>query len=177
MISLEKEAGIREFRRDEWESVVEALREELKEYGAFLNLLTEQQQLIMCRKAQEVYDYNALIEEQIGRTTELRLSREGLVREFGREIGFEGDATVKRLMVYFPETAQHLLQALIDEIYKTVQNIERRSRQNQMLIKRAMEVTEKVLEILQPRLGVKTYNPKGKVSGGLGEFVYMKASA
>ena len=177
MIALEQNSRMRQFRTDEWESIVDALREELQEYGAFLNLLTEQQQLIMCRKAQEVFAYNALIEAQIIRTTELRLIRERMVRSFAKDIGFEGEATVRALMSYFPEKAQYLLEALVEEVHATVQTIERRSRQNQMLIKRAMDVTEKILEVLQPRSILKTYNPKGKVSGSIGDFVYMEASA
>lgn len=178
MIAPVQIPNVSKFSSDEWEPLVVALREELQEYGALLNLLTQQQNLIIGRNAQGVFEFNDLIDQQIRITHELRAIREQLSARLVESLGIEEPTPLRDILHYFPEKAQHLLQALIDEIYSIVEKTQHRARQNQMLIKRATEVTEKILQILQPKPSIKTYTRKGNVKNEVyGDFSCLKASA
>ncbi len=147
-----------------WESLVDALRLELQEYGGLMNLLDEQQKGILGRDSESLISLNKSIEEQLEITSRSRYEREQLAEYAVQEHELEAEATLSELIPFFPEPARPLLQALIERINAMLERIKHKSGQNRMLLARAYELIEQIMRIVQPRAVTKTYNREGNLN-------------
>ena len=150
-----------------WEAVVEALRDELQEYGGLLNLFEDQQAAILQRRPEVVLEVTASIEEQLKTINELRNHREELVRKSSRTVQTTSDGLVREVISYFPEAVRSLANALVDEVNNLLIRTKRRARQNQMLLVRSIEVSQAILRMLDPGIVSTTYSRKGKLRFGV----------
>jgi len=151
-----------------WESVVEALRDELQEYGGLLNLFEDQQTAILQRRPEVVLEVTASIEEQLNTINERRNYREDLVRRCSRTVvQTTSDGLVREVIGYFPEAVRSLANALVDEVNNLLIRTKRRARQNQMLLVRSIEVSQAILRMLDPGVVSTTYSRKGKIRFGV----------
>ena len=150
-----------------WEAVVEALRDELQEYGGLLNLFEDQQAAILQRRPEVVLEVTASIEEQLKTINELRNHREELVRKSSRTVQTTSDGLVREVISYFPEAVRSLANALVDEVNNLLIRTKRRARQNQMLLVRSIEVSQAILRMLDPGVVSTTYSRKGKLRFGV----------
>jgi flagellar biosynthesis/type III secretory pathway chaperone len=151
-----------------WENLVEALRDELREYGALRNLLDEQQKAIFGRNADKVTEINTLIAQQIEGAAALRGKRESMVAALAASYDLPARAGLLELRKKLPTPAQPLLKALSDEINSMVDVLRHRSRQNQMLLARTCETMERTLRALRPDNFTKTYSARGALALKLG---------
>ena len=147
--------------KTDWESLVESLRMELQEYGGLCVLIEKQQRAILKRNMPEYMGLAEEIETQAAATSGLRAEREQRVREYAESLGQPVDIELKRLIPAFPEEAQPLLNALVDEINNLIGKSSRRAKQNHMLLARAMQYTYELLQQVSPQSQVKTYGAKG----------------
>lgn len=147
-----------------WETVVEALRGELAEYGGLLRLFDEQQKKLFALDATAVSEFVPLIEEQAETAKERRNEREATVRAFAAGRGRAGDRSLRQLLPEFPEAVRPLLQALIDEINHLLHRTRQRSRQNQMMLARLVELHHELVPALRPQAFTKTYSRMGQVA-------------
>jgi len=152
----------------DFNSLVEALRAELQEYGALRNILDDQQKAIFSRDAQRVSEFNETLELQIAATAKLREAREAIQAELVAFHELPKGATVVELSKVFPEKGEPLLKALADQINEMITVLRRRSRQNQMLLARTCETMEQTLRFMRPEAFTKTYSAKGAVALQLG---------
>lgn len=169
---------IAEIPADHWEPLVDLLREELQEYGGFLALLRDQQKAILHHDAEFLTELEEEIEEQVILNQKLRNRRVTLVAEIAEMLGANPECNLKELLPGFPEAAQPMIEALIDEINSIIDRARNNLRQNQMLLSRASQVTEKILGALNPRPSTKVYTRAGNVavkSNGLGSFMHTSA--
>ena len=150
-----------------WEAVVEALRDELQEYGGLLNLFEDQQAAILQRRPEVVLEVTASIEEQLKTISERRNYREELVRKSSRTVQTSSDGLVREVISYFPEAVRSLANALVDEVNNLLIRTKRRARQNQMLLVRSIEVSQAILRMLDPGVVSTTYSRKGKLRFGV----------
>ena len=151
-----------------WESVVDALRDELQEYGGLLNLFEDQQTAILQRRPEEVLAVTVSIEEQLKTINERRSYREELVRKSSRAVvKTSSDGLVREVIGYFPEAVRSLANALVDEVNNLLIRTKRRARQNQMLLVRSIEVSQAILRMLDPEVVTSTYSHKGKLRFGV----------
>lgn len=74
--------------------LIEALRNELKEYGEMLALLDEQQEHVMGRHAERVLDSVARINTQAAVLHQVRAMRESLQRDVARSAGVAEDSAL-----------------------------------------------------------------------------------
>lgn len=144
-----------------WEVLVESLRMELQEYGGLCVLIGKQQRAILDRKMPDYMGLSEEIETQAAATSGLRAEREQKVREFAEGFGKSSDTELKRLIPSFPEDAQPLLSALVDEINSLISKSNRKAKQNHMLLARAMQYTYDLLQQVSPQSQVKTYGAQG----------------
>jgi len=162
---------------EQWESLVDTLRLELQEYGGLINMLDEQQRGILGRDADNLLGANLAIEAQIQATNELRSNRESMVSKLAVVASQDQDSRLSDLVRFFPESARPLVSALIEDCHALVEKIRRRARQNQMLLTRATELTEEVLQALRPQAFTKTYDLRGGVSvakmGQRGDYIQV----
>lgn len=147
----------------EWEALVNSLREELQEYGALLNLLNEQLECIIVQDSEKILELNDSIGEQLESNNRVREEREHLIEEIAHTAGYEDTPSLRRMLHLFPQTAQGLISALIEEVFSAIGKIQYKARQNQMLLMRITQLTEELLQKIFPVEKTSTYSPTGAV--------------
>src|SRR5882724_664067 len=95
--------------------LVSALREELSEYGEMLALLDRQQQLVVARAADEVFQSIGLIKSQGTAIQNARSRREDCREEVAQQLSQTEDAAFVDLIPLLPADYQPLVTALVDE--------------------------------------------------------------
>jgi flagellar biosynthesis/type III secretory pathway chaperone len=146
----------------ECEKIADALRNELQEYGALLNLFGQQQNAILDRDPDLVLGIADLLESQIETVNRALREREALVRDFASQCNKPSDMPLRDLLSDSPQPVRLLLFALIDEINNLVFRTKRRARQNQMLLSRSVDVAQQILRRLNPGGVIQTYSNKGR---------------
>src|ERR1700742_3713528 len=93
------------------QNLIEALREELKEYGEMLALLEQQQQMVTHRQTQDLLQCVGSINAQAEAIAAARHEREQRQREVAREMNLGADATFSDVMPRLPSQFQPLVKA------------------------------------------------------------------
>jgi len=153
------------------DSLIDALRDEVQEYGGLLSLFEEQQTAILERKPDVVLANQDSIRAQLETIHGCRRHREQIAREFALEVGQSPDCTVKALIEFCEEMVRPLLHALIYEVNQLITKTRRRGQQNQMLLARSIEVSQQILQRINPGAITKTYSRRGRINlarGGAG---------
>jgi len=159
MMTAAKKQGGADLQHD----IVEALRGELQEYGALLALFDDQQRAILAREADRVLEIGEAIEAQIDLTHRRRKQREGFVQAIAKASGKAGERALGKLLDIFPAPSRVLVEALMDEVNRLIAQVRRRSKQNQMLLARHVEVTQQILQRANPESVGATYSAQGKL--------------
>ncbi|MGD0813987.1 MAG: flagellar protein FlgN [Verrucomicrobiota bacterium] len=131
-------------------SLVEALRDELKNYGEMLALLDRQQEYLMTRAANEVSQSISLVQAQGLAIQEARNHREDCRRAVAESVGQPEGAPFKELIPLLPADYQPLLKALVEENNELLFRVRRRARQNHLILKRSVELMQQLLNSLCP---------------------------
>src|SRR6185503_19838612 len=95
------------------QNLIEALREELKEYDEMLALLDQQQQMVTHRQTQDLLQCAGSINLQAEAIAAARREREQRQREVARELNLPADATFNVVMPQLPAAFQPLVKALV----------------------------------------------------------------
>jgi DNA repair exonuclease SbcCD ATPase subunit len=130
--------------------LIEALRDELKNYGEMLVLLDRQQESLMTRAANEVAQSISQIQAQGAAIQEARQQREDCRRAVAQATGEPENTTFKELIPMLPSDYQPLLKALVDENNELLFRVRRRARQNHLMLKRSVELMQQLLNSLCP---------------------------
>ncbi|MCF7707924.1 MAG: flagellar protein FlgN [Verrucomicrobia bacterium] len=146
------------------EKLIDALREELKQYGEMLALLDHQQEFVVARAADDVLRTVASINAQSGVIEDARSHRELCKAELSDRLGLDSEAAFSRIIEVVPEHYRPLLNALIDENNDLVARIQRRARQNHTLLMRSLEMMQSFLSnVFQSRKST-LYGASGELS-------------
>jgi len=151
-------------RVQDWEALAEAVREELRECAWLLSLMDRQQKTILLRDREALVDVSAEIESQARQVEECRGGRLELMDTLTTGLGVARSYSLRELAAHVPATLRGLYLALADEAQALLTRIQRRSRQNQMLLARASEFTGQLLETLRPGSQLRTYNRRGALT-------------
>ncbi|MGP8200930.1 MAG: flagellar protein FlgN [Limisphaerales bacterium] len=143
-------------------SLVEALRDELKNYGEMLALLDRQQEYLMTRAANEVSQSISLVQAQGLAIQEARKHREDCRRAVAESAGQPENAPFKELIPLLPADYQPLLKALVEENNELLFRVRRRARQNHLILKRSVELMQQLLNSLCPPLQPANGNSTGE---------------
>jgi flagellar biosynthesis/type III secretory pathway chaperone len=149
--------------KDFLHQLVESLREELKEYGEMLALLDQQQQMVMRRETQDLIQCVQTINAQVENIIAARLEREQRQRNAARTLGLMEDTTFANLMPALPGEYRPLIQALVQENNELLKRIQRRARQNHLLLSRIVELMQRLFDPFFGR--PTTYNDAGAMTG------------
>jgi flagellar biosynthesis/type III secretory pathway chaperone len=146
------------------QNLVEALREELKEYGEMLALLDHQQDMVSHRQSGEVLlrcvtDINT----QAGTIAAARYEREQHRRRIAIRLGLAEDAPFLTLIPSLPSEYRPLIQALVQENNELLVRVQQRARQNHLLLNRALELMQRFLGSLFPGTQLATYGDSGRM--------------
>jgi flagellar biosynthesis/type III secretory pathway chaperone len=143
--------------------LIEALRDELKNYGEMLALLDRQQEYLMTRAANEVSQSVSLVQAQGMAIQEARERREDCRRAVAGAAGKAENTSFKELIPLLPADYQPLLKALVDENNELLFRVRRRARQNHLMLKRSVELMQQLLNSLCPSSRTPIRNGHGKL--------------
>jgi len=144
------------------QNLIEALREELKEYGEMLALLDQQQQMVTHRQTQDLLQCAGSVNLQAEAIAAARHEREQRQREVARELHLADDATFNDVLPLLPAAFQPLLTALVQENNQLLTRIQQRARQNHLLLTRITELMQRFLGSLLPSNPL-TYDNAGQL--------------
>jgi len=147
------------------EELTSILRRELEEYGALLSVLVEQQEMIMNRDPDSLFDINEKVELQMEANQGLLNRRQRLITALAKELGAESESTLSQLIIFFPAAVQPMFQSLTEEINNLISSARRKVQQNQVLLSRLSEVAVELLHAVTPDGSVsKTYDRQGDLT-------------
>lgn len=144
-------------------NLIEALREELKQYGEMLALLDQQQDLVMQRQTSELLSSVATINEQTGIISAARHEREQRQRHLARLLELSNDAGFAAIMPRLPADYRPLVEALVQENNELLVRVQQRARQNHLLLNHAVELMQHLINAIVPGASPKTYDDSGRV--------------
>ncbi|HTI72311.1 MAG TPA: flagellar protein FlgN [Candidatus Limnocylindria bacterium] len=147
------------------EQLVEALRQELQQYGEMLARLDLQQELVVRRASDQLLDSVSQIEFQGVAIQDARRNREYCRRALAQAVGLAGEATFAEIIPRLPVDYRPLVGALVEENNALIHRVQQRSRQNHMLLTRTMELMQRLLGSLFPSTGTTTYSGSGTMLG------------
>ena len=151
---------------EELNNLVNALREELTQYGEVLALMQEQQELIINRAANDLLINLNRVNEQMERVAITRNQREICRQNLVAALGGAEDTTFRQMTEMLPPEVQPLLDALVQEINHMLQNIQRWLKQNHLLLKRSLDLMQTIMKNMFPsaEAAAGTYGRGGQVS-------------
>ena len=141
--------------------LIEALREELQEYGEMLRLLDRQHQFIMVRDSEEVFQSIGPIQAQGCSIQNARARREDCRRGVALATEQPDDAVFAALIPLLPADYRPLIKALVDENNELLLRVRQRARQNHLLLSRSVELMQGLLDTLVPSRETRVYNGHG----------------
>ena len=145
------------------ERLVEALRDELQQYGAMLSLLDQQHHLITVGPAEEVFQSISPLKAQGCSIQNARAHRDECRRHIAR-LGEQSDnAGFSVLIPLLPPDYRPLVTALVDENNELLVRVRQRARQNHLLLSRSVEMMQALLDTLLPAHETRVYNGHGPI--------------
>ena len=148
-------------------NLIEALREELKQYGEMLALLDQQQQLVMQRQVAVLPENVATVNAQAGVIAAARQEREQRQLHLARSLGLAENSGVALLLPKLPNDYQPLIGALVDENNSLLVRVQQRARQNHLLLSHAVELMSQLIHSIFPGAAPVTYDGKGYAAGNV----------
>jgi flagellar biosynthesis/type III secretory pathway chaperone len=144
-------------------NLIEALREELKQYGEMLALLDQQQDRVMQRQTGELLAGVATINEQTAIIAGTRLEREQRQRHLARVLLLPEDAGFAAITPRLPADYRPLVQALVQENNELLMRVQQRARQNHLLLNHAVELMQHLINAIVPGASPQTYDDAGRL--------------
>jgi hypothetical protein len=143
------------------EKLIQALREELQQYGEMLAQLDAQQEQILRRAVDDLPVSYAEISAQGEVIRAAREAREEMRREIARGLRIEAGSHFQEIIPLLPADYRPLLSALVDENNRLLIRIHQRVRQNHMLLMRSVELMVNFMSGLVPNAQPAVYGASG----------------
>ncbi|MSU62212.1 MAG: hypothetical protein EXS31_07430 [Pedosphaera sp.] len=141
--------------------LIVALREELQQYGELLVLLNRQQEQVIARASDEVVQSVSDIQSQARVVQQARVQREGRQKSVARRFAVAENAAFVTLIALMPQDYQPLVEALVNENNDLMRRVQKRARQNHLLLSRSLELMQRFMGMLFPTREVQMYNDHG----------------
>jgi hypothetical protein len=111
-------------------------------------------------------EMNLSLELQAEACHTARKRRERFVHAVAERLDLGEGTKAAELIPHFATELRPLLEALIEEIERLIETVRNRARQNHMLLSRACELNQELLNWLHPGSATTTYSKTGKHLGG-----------
>jgi hypothetical protein len=145
-------------------NLIEALREELKQYGEMLALLDQQQHLVVHRHVAELPDNVSSVNAQAGVIAAARQEREQRQRHLARLLAQPETTNFTILIPLMPSDYRPLVDALVHENNELLVRVQQRARQNHLLLSHCVELMAQLINSIVPGISPTTYNGTGHVA-------------
>jgi len=147
-------------------NLIEALREELKQYGEMLAVLEQQQDTVVRRQANDLLQNISQTHAQGDVIAAVRHERGQHQRNVARQLGLTEDAVFGDIIPRLQADYRPLVQALVQENNELLVRVQQRARQNHLLLSHAVEMTQQLIDSLLPGVAPKTYDKTGRLPAG-----------
>ena len=127
------------------EQVIEALRNELQQYGEMLALLEAQQEAVSQRESGSVLTSVPEIEAQSSAIQDARRIRETHQRQLAWSLGRPDSITFQELLPLLPDDYRPLISALVQEINELLGRVRHFAEQNHSQLRRSLELMDRFL--------------------------------
>jgi flagellar biosynthesis/type III secretory pathway chaperone len=144
-------------------NLIEALREELKQYGEMLAVLDQQQSSVVQRHTNDLLQNVASINAQADVIAAVRREREQHQRNVARLLDLAEDANFGTIVPLLPPDYRPLVQALVQENNELLARVHQRTRQNHLLLSHAVELMQQLINAIFPGGSPKTYDSNGRL--------------
>jgi hypothetical protein len=143
-------------------TLIEALREELRQYGEMLARLDAQQECITKRAADEVLSSAASVQEQSSALRAAQCAREEHQRRVAESFGAPAQSTLAQLTHRLPAECRPLIRALVEENNQLLTRVQQRARQNHVLLRRSLDLMHELLQTFCPTAKGTLYDVAGR---------------
>jgi flagellar biosynthesis/type III secretory pathway chaperone len=147
-------------------NLIEALREELKQYGEMLAVLEQQQDSVVQRQVNDLLQNIAHINSQADIIAAVRREREQHQRNVARQLGLAEGATFNAIIPLLSADYRPLVQALVQENNELLVRVHHRTRQNHLLLSHAVELMQQLINAIFPNGSPQTYDKTGRLPVG-----------
>jgi|SRR5436190_21330158 len=130
------------------QNVIQALRNELHQYGEMLALLEQQQHLAQHSGAEEILRSISHINQQSGSIQLARERRKSAQRYLAGALQQAENATFSTLIPLLPNSYQPMVSALVQENHELLGRVRERAQANQLLLRRALELMQRFITTL-----------------------------
>lgn len=149
---------------DTTEQLIEALREELQEYGELLALLEQQQELIVQRAAADIASSVDLVNAQVELIKEVRSRRGDRQRALAEHLQLSAQATLTELTPQVAAKYQPLVRALVEENNRLLRKVQHRTQQNHILLSHSLELLQRLINSLMHETAGAVYTMDKRVA-------------
>ena len=144
-------------------NLIEALREELKQYGEMLAVLEQQQDSVVQRQVNDLLQNVSQVNAQGDVIAAVRHERGQHQRNVARLLGLDDGATFTAIIPRLPADYRPLVQALVQENNELLVRVHQRARQNHLLLSHAVELMQQLIDAILPGASLKTYDKSGRM--------------
>jgi hypothetical protein len=132
------------------QNLIEALRNELQQYGEMLALLDHQKDMIQQRGSDDILHSISAINTQSAMIQVARETRMFNQRQLALSLKGPMDATFAQLIPQLPEGCQPLITALVHENNELLLRVQQRAQENQTLLRRSVDLMQQFITSLAP---------------------------
>lgn len=133
------------------EILIQQLRSELEGYGTLFRLLEEQRAALIWQDADAILAASQALDEHILILDARKRAREETVRAAGYIDPVEGVPSLGLLIANLSHESRPLLEELFREINRLVKESRRQLQRNQMLFRRAWDLGQQLLQLVNPQ--------------------------
>jgi hypothetical protein len=152
------------------ENLIEALRNELQQYGEMLALLDHQRELVKQRGSDDILHSLAAISTQSAMIQVARETRMFNQRQLAQALKEALDAPFGRLVPKLPAEYQPLVTALIQENNQLLERVRERAEENQVLLRRSVDMMQQFITAIAPHKRVAPTEKGGRALETAGAF-------
>ena len=132
----------------ELQNVIQALRNELHQYGEMLALLEQQQHVAQHSGAEEILRSISHINQQSTSIQVARERRKSAQRHLAAAVQQSDNGTFSILIPLLPNSYQPMVSALVQENHELLGRVRERAQANQLLLRRALELMQRFITTL-----------------------------
>jgi hypothetical protein len=130
------------------ENLIEALRNELKQYGEMLALLDHQQEMVMQQRTDDILHSISAIDAQSAAIQAARANRQLAQRGLADRLGQTDEVTFSFLIPSMPEPYRPLVTALVQENNELLLRVRQRAQHSHVLLRHSLEMLQRFITTL-----------------------------
>jgi len=132
------------------QNLIEALRNELQQYGEMLALLDQQREVVRQKGAADIGVSISAINTQSGTIQDARETRRSCQAQLSRNLKQPDDSTFAHLVPLIPVQYRPLVSALVQENNELLLRVRERAQQNQAQLRYSVELMQRFITTLSP---------------------------